>query len=98
LPLTEKVEFKTLVQHGNRFQIPRAIRWQFKLEPEQVLKVRTYRMQDLSGNWEEFYAQMTKDGRITVPILTRSLLLRRQSERMPLAGSLIQVILEPAGK
>jgi len=33
LPLTEKVKFKTLLQHGNRIQVPKLVRWQFKMEP-----------------------------------------------------------------
>jgi len=39
LPLTEAVEFKTILQKGNRVQLPRLIRWKFKLETDQILKV-----------------------------------------------------------
>jgi hypothetical protein len=39
VPLTEAVSFKTLLQKGNRVQVPKLVRWQFKLETTQVLKV-----------------------------------------------------------
>jgi hypothetical protein len=39
MPLTEKITFKTTLQKGNRIQVPKLIRWQFKLEPTQTLKV-----------------------------------------------------------
>jgi len=37
MPLTEKVTFKTLLQKGNRLQVPELIRWQFKMESNQIL-------------------------------------------------------------
>jgi hypothetical protein len=39
MTLTTTVAFKATLQKGDRFQIPRPIRWQFKLEPNQVLEV-----------------------------------------------------------
>ena len=42
LPLTEKVVFKTMFQRGNRVQVPRRVRWQFKMDSEQVLKVTVF--------------------------------------------------------
>jgi hypothetical protein len=35
LPLTERVEFKAVLQKGNRVQIPKLVRWRFKLETDQ---------------------------------------------------------------
>jgi hypothetical protein len=39
MPLTQKVSFKTMLQRGNRVQVPKVVRWQFKMDSEQVLKV-----------------------------------------------------------
>ena len=40
LPLTRTVVFRTVLQKGHRFQVLRLIRWEFKMEPSQVLRVR----------------------------------------------------------
>jgi hypothetical protein len=37
MPLTEKVTFETMLEKGNRLQIPKLIQWQFKLKQNQVL-------------------------------------------------------------
>ena len=39
MPLTGKVAFKRPLEGCNKVQIPKLIRWQFKLEPDQVLHV-----------------------------------------------------------
>ena len=39
MPLTIKVSFETVLEKGNRLQIPKLIRWQFKMEQNQVLRV-----------------------------------------------------------
>jgi hypothetical protein len=91
LPLTEKVEFKTVLQKGNRIQIPRKIRWRFKMEPDQLLKVGVYPINSFSVSYQSFYASMTKDGRITVPRLYRLLLASEENTRYVLS-----VRLEPA--
>ncbi len=72
MTLTTTVAFKATLQKGDRFQIPRPIRWQFKLEPKQVLEV-TLNFTGYRG-WETFYACMTKDGRIAIPKITCQLL------------------------
>jgi hypothetical protein len=64
LPLTEQVEFQTALQRGNRVQVPKLVRWRFKLESDQVLKVSVWA--DVIS-WKTFYACMDKSGRITVP-------------------------------
>ena len=92
MPLTQKVSFKTVLQKGNRVQLPRVIRWRFKMDTEQVLKVSVHAVDVWSG-WEIFYARMGRDGRITVPKLSRELL--RGSEQ-DLTGYVMEVILEPA--
>jgi len=63
MPLTDCVSFKAVIQRNRRIQIPVLIRWRFKLEPGEIFKV------DLRVGYphEEFYARMSKDGRLTVP-------------------------------
>jgi len=39
MPLSEKVKFVARLQKGNRVQIPKHIRWRFKLEIWQALKI-----------------------------------------------------------
>jgi hypothetical protein len=92
VPLTQKVSFKTMLQKGNRVQVPRVVRWQFKLDTEQVLKVTVTSVNVWSG-WQTFYAKMNKSGRITVPKLQRELLRGKEQE---LTGYAMEVTLEPA--
>ena len=67
MPLTETVTFTTSLQKGNRIQLPRLVRWEYKLEPNQVLKVTV----SPTFSWapEIFLAKMTRDGRLTIPKL-----------------------------
>jgi len=74
LPLTESVSFTARLQKGNRVQVPRLIRWQFKLEPTQVLKVDIYPVGASFVTHENFFAKMGRDGRVTIPKLVVSLL------------------------
>jgi hypothetical protein len=90
MPLTQKVSFKTMLQRGNRVQVPKVVRWQFKMDSEQVLKVTVNALNVWSG-WETFYARMGRDGRITLPKLTRELLRGREQS---LTGYVMEVILE----
>jgi hypothetical protein len=90
MPLTQKVTFKTMLQRGNRVQIPKLIRWQFKMEPSQVLKVGVNAINVWTG-WQFFYAKMGKDGRILIPKLTLALL---RSENPNLTGYVMEVTLE----
>ena len=91
MPLTQKVSFKTMLQKGYRVQVPKVVRWQFKMESEQVLKVTVNALNVWSG-WETFYARMGKDGRITLPKLTRELL---RGQEQSLTGYVMEVVLEP---
>lgn len=94
LPLTEAFRFKTLLQKGNRVQVPKLVRWQFKMEPAQVLEVEV----KLLGSWgsESFFARMSKDGRITVPWLVLDLLKKQAGEGRSLAGQVLEVRIAPA--
>ena len=68
------------------------VRWQFKLEADQVLKVWVH-VVNLWASWQFFYAKMGKDGRLLIPKLTLALL---QSEKPSLEGYVMDVRLEPA--
>jgi hypothetical protein len=80
------------VGKGNRVQVPRLVRWRFKMDSAQVLKVGVAAVNLWTG-WQTFYARMGRDGRITIPKLTRELL---RGEEQNLAGCVIDVTLEPA--
>lgn len=73
-------------------QVPKLVRWQFKLGSVQVLKV-TVDVVNVCGSRQIFYARMGKDGRITVPRLQRELLRGREQS---VVGYVMEVTLEPA--
>ncbi len=91
MPLTASVGFKAKLQKGNRFHIPRLIRWQFKMETNQILTI-TIRVCE-TGTEEEFLAQMSKDGRITIPKLIIGLL--KENEKS-MAGCVLDIEISPA--
>ncbi len=80
-----------MLQRGNRVQVPKLIRWQFKLEPDQILKVGVS-ASSLIAIQERFYATMTKNGRILIPNLTLALL---SNQEIDLIHHVLQVTLEP---
>jgi len=92
LPLTESVSFKAVLQRGNRIQIRRLFRWQYRMEPDQVLRVTVSVAGSFGGEW--FLARMTIDGRLTIPKLTLKLL--QEDEGESLEGSVLEVTVEPA--
>jgi len=94
MPLTEEVGFKAVLQRGNRVQVPRLIRWQFKLEPDQVLHV-TVDVQEDSVGEEDFYARMTGDGRLTIPKVTLKV-LQEECDKESLVGYVLVIALKPA--
>lgn len=93
MPLTEPVGFKARVQRYNRVQIPVLIRWEYKLESDQVFEVEV----QLSGRGffksEIFHARMAKDGRLTIP----KLVVGELSEGGGLEGEVVKVTLYPPG-
>jgi bifunctional DNA-binding transcriptional regulator/antitoxin component of YhaV-PrlF toxin-antitoxin module len=93
MPLTESVSFKAVLQRGNRVQVPKLLRWRYKLERDQVLRV-SVTTQSLYG-WETFYGRMDKSGRITIPKLTLRL-LRIRANKQNLIGTIMEVTLAPA--
>jgi hypothetical protein len=93
LPLTESVSFKAVLQRGNRVQIPRLFRWQYRLEADQMLKVHV-RIEGSFGD-EKFLVRMAKDGRLTIPKLTSKLLQNGEAEECS-EGSVLEITVEPA--
>ena len=80
-----------MLEKGNRVQIPKIIRWEFKLEPDQVLKVGFSAPNNFKG-WQFFYAKMEKAGKIFIP---KTILSLWQNENN-LQGYIVEVTLEPA--
>jgi hypothetical protein len=93
MPLTSKVNFQTVLEKGSRLQVPKLIRWQFKMEQNQVLKVSVSPKNLWSGP-QSYYAKMDKQGRILVPKLTLALMVTK--EHPNLEGYVFDVWLEPA--
>ncbi len=96
MPLTELITFKTKLERYNRIIIPRHSRWQYKIEPRELLKtnIRVFGSQ----NYEEetFLAKMNSDGRLTIPKLTMEIL--KQREEKNLTGCILEVAISPAGE
>jgi len=67
MPLTEKVKFLARLQKLNRVQIPVEVRWRYKLEKGQILKVEVQPLDGFSASSEGFVARLLGDGRITIP-------------------------------
>ena len=76
-------------------QVPKLVRWKYKLESDQVLKVavRANRMFVL---WETYYACMDKSGRMTVPKMIQKELLKSVMHSRSLIGKVVYVQLAPA--
>ena len=89
MPLTGRVAFKRPLEGCSKVQVPKIIRWQFKLEPDQVLRVG---IGGLGGGHEFFYAKMGKDGRIFIP---KAVLFAAHGKDESLAGHLVDITLEP---
>jgi hypothetical protein len=89
MPLEERVTFKRPLEKCCKVQVPKIIRWQFKLQPDQILKV------SVAGRagYEDFYAKMGKDGRIYIP---KAELVAAFGKVDNLAGCLLEIMVEPA--
>jgi len=88
VPLNRSVSFKSAVQEGNRVQVPRLIRSQFRLEPTQVLEVRICAAERIGVNVETYYAKVREDGRLGIPKLVMKLCEIK-------AGDIVEVTLSP---
>ncbi len=91
MPLTEKVTFTSTLQCKNTVQIPKVIRWRFKMESDQALKTGVNFL-GLHKGWQFFYSKMRKDGRITVPKIVLNLF----GDEASLTGHALEVMIEPA--
>jgi hypothetical protein len=91
LPLNQNVIYKTAMQKRDRLQVPKVVRWKYKLESTEVLKV-TITIVGVLGVRESFLATTHKDGRLAIPKLTMALLKRNQPS---LEGCAMEVTLEP---
>jgi hypothetical protein len=89
------VTFRAVLERGNRVQVPKNVRWEFKLETDQVMRVSVGVVGSFAGK-ECFYARMRRDGRITIPKVTVSLLQDSAREGQSLVGTILNVELEPA--
>lgn len=93
LPLDESVGFNAMLQKGNHIQVPKLIRWHYKIEPDQILKIGI----SFKGGYgsEKFVACMSKDGRITIPELAIQLLKQEIDETDSLLNSASEITLGP---
>jgi len=57
--------FHTRVQKQMRIQIPRLLRWKYRLDPGNVMRVQVTNKD--SHDSQQFLAKMQQGGRITVP-------------------------------
>ncbi len=91
MPLNQRVMFEAQLQRRNMVQVPKMIRWQFKMDPDQVLKVGVCVPVKDTGT-HNFFAKMRADGRIVVPKLIVVIL---QGKSNDLLGYILEIILEP---
>jgi hypothetical protein len=92
MTLTEKVSFTAQLQKNHTVQAPKLIRWRFKLDNNQPLKIGVNFLGQ-HKNWQFFYTKMRKDGRITIPKLILSLF---ENQETSLTGTAAEITLEPA--
>jgi hypothetical protein len=92
VPLTRKVTFQAKLQKGGMIQVPKLVRWQFKMESDQVLRIGVSAV-NLGRGWQFFFGRMTKAGCVR---LVKTALSRLQNENESLAGCVFEVTLEPA--
>jgi hypothetical protein len=83
--------FRGMLQKGERVQIPKTIRWEFKLEQTQLLKVG-FSVPNIFKGWQFYYAKMEKAGRLSVP---EAILSQWEREKTSLPGCIVEITLEP---
>ena len=93
MPLTHSVSFKAVIGKGNRIQIPTLIRWEFKLEPTQLLTVNIRLFGRI--NDETFYTKMNKDGRITIPKINTEIIKTQLHKEENLNQYAYEITLSP---
>jgi bifunctional DNA-binding transcriptional regulator/antitoxin component of YhaV-PrlF toxin-antitoxin module len=95
MPLTPQETFKTKLQRHNRLAIPTLLRWRYKMQPGELLKVSLKPLNQEGYGEEEFLAKVAVDGRLTIPKLTMQIL--EQAEGKNLTGAIFEVTITPAG-
>ncbi len=93
MPLNRVVRFEAQVEKSNLFQVPRKIRWAFKMESEQMLHVEIIAPRIAFGT-HSFFAKMRKDGRIRIPKLVCAILNDKEPN---LGDAVIDVTIHPVG-
>lgn len=73
--------------------MPRLVRWRYKMEAGELLKVNVSPFSSENYQQEEFFAKMTRDGHLTVPKLTMEVLAEGEKEN--LAGCIFEVSIRP---
>jgi bifunctional DNA-binding transcriptional regulator/antitoxin component of YhaV-PrlF toxin-antitoxin module len=89
MPLDQQLTFKNTLEKCGKVQVPKIIRWQFKIEPDQILNVAI----NGRGGHEPFYAKMSKDGRIYIP---KTILFAAFARVDNLTGVLVEMTIKPA--
>ena len=79
MPIIEKIAFKNVLEKGSRIQVPKLIRWEFKVETNQLLNVGVNDINTQIG-WQFFFAKMSKEGRIRIPLVIIKLLQTDESD------------------
>ena len=74
-------------------QVPKLVRWRFKLETNQILNVNVTVVGLFSAGRESFLARISKDGRIVIPNLVLAML---KHDKPTLEGYVMDVILDPS--
>ena len=80
MPLTESATFKTKLQRRNRIVVPRLLRWRYKMQTGELLKVNIKVYDSEIYEEEQFLAKLTVDGRLTIPKLTMKVLEQREEK------------------
>ena len=66
MSVLEDVWFYGRLQRGNRIQVPVLVRWRFRLQAGEVLRVKVSDV-GFGGRSVVFFARLQNGGRITVP-------------------------------
>ena len=94
IPLTQSENFKVKLQRHDRFAVPQLLRWRYKMEQGELLRVRV-KIYNSVNFGEEFLTRMAADGRVNVPKLTMQILM--ESKEKKLTGTIFEVTINPAG-
>ncbi len=94
MPLTEQETFKTKLQSQRRIVIPSLLRWRYKMESGELLRIRLKLFEQGSYGEESFLAKTGADMRLTVPKLTMEILEKKHEKH--LTGAIFEVTLWPA--